>query len=253
MKPCVIFDNHYKNIIMKPIKWTFLLFTSFLFTIAAQAQTVDEIINKHIEAIGGKENWLKVNTFKMEANISVQGMEIPVNIFQIHNKASKQEYTVMNMTGYTILTSEAGWSFNPMMGQSKPEPMTKDDVELGKESLDIQGDMLDYAAKGSKAELMGKEDVDGTSCYKLKLTRKSGNEYVYFIDPSNYYIIRSMNKVKANGQEVEQKVNFSNYQKLPEGIVVPLTMENSSIPAPINVKKVEVNAPIDESVFKVAQ
>jgi hypothetical protein len=62
-----------------------------------------------------------------------------------------------------------------------------------------------------------------------------------------------MNKVKANGQEVEQKVNFSNYQKLPEGIVVPLTMENSSIPAPINVKKVEVNAPIDESVFKVAQ
>jgi hypothetical protein len=99
---------------------------------------------------------------------------------------------------------------------------------------------------------MGKEDVDGTECFKLKLTRKSGNEYVYFIDPSNYYIIRSLNKVKANGQEIEQKVNFSNYKKLPEGIVVPLTMENSSIPAPINVKKVEVNVPIEDAVFKVA-
>ena len=237
---------------MKPINLTFLLLASFLFNLTLQAQTVDEVISKHIEARGGKENWIKVNSFKMEANISVQGMEIPVNIFQVHNKAQKQEYTVMNMTGYTILTSEAGWSFNPMMGQSKPEPMTKDDVELGKESLDIQGDLLDYAAKGSKAELMGKEDVDGTECFKLKLTRKSGNEYVYFIDPSNYYIIRSLNKVKANGQEIEQKVNFSNYKKLPEGIVVPLTMENSSIPAPINVKKVEVNVPIEDAVFKVA-
>jgi hypothetical protein len=249
---CIIFGYKYKIIVMKPIKLTFLLLASFLFNLTLQAQTVDEVISKHIEAIGGKENWIKVNSFKMEANISVQGMEIPVNIFQVHNKAQKQEYTVMNMTGYTILTSEAGWSFNPMMGQSKPEPMTKDDVELGKESLDIQGDLLDYAAKGSKAELMGKEDVDGTECFKLKLTRKSGNEYVYFIDPSNYYIIRSLNKVKANGQEIEQKVNFSNYKKLPEGIVVPLTMENSSIPAPINVKKVEVNVPIEDAVFKVA-
>lgn len=237
---------------MKPIKWTFLLLASFLFNLTLQAQTVDEVINKHIEAIGGKENWLKVNSFKMEANISVQGMDIPVNIFQVHNKAQKQEYTVMNMTGYTILTSEEGWSFNPMMGQSKPEQMAKEDVEMGKETLDIRGDLLDYAAKGSKAELMGKEDVDGTSCFKLKVIRKSGNEFVYFIDPSNYYVKRTINKIKANGQEVEQKVNFSNYQKLPEGIVVPLTMENSGIPAPINVKKVEVNVPIDDSVFKVA-
>jgi hypothetical protein len=237
---------------MKPIKLSFLLVASFLFTLSLQAQTVDEVINKHIDAIGGKENWLKVSSFKMEANISVQGMEIPVNIFQVHNKAQKQEYTVMNMTGYTILTSEGGWSFNPMMGQSKPEPMTKEEVELGKESLNIQGDFLDYAAKGSKAELMGKEDVDGKQCFKLKVTRKSGNELVYFIDPSNYYIVRLSNKVKANGQEMDQKINFSNYQKLPEGIVVPLTMENSSIPAPINVKKVEVNVPIEDSVFKVA-
>jgi hypothetical protein len=236
---------------MKPIKLSFLLVVSFLFTLSLQAQTVDEVITKHIDAIGGKENWLKVSSFKMEANISVQGMEIPVNIFQVHNKAQKQEYTVMNMTGYTILTADAGWNFNPMMGQSKPEPMTKDDVEKGKESLDIQGDLLDYSAKGSKAELMGKEDVDGTECFKLKLTRKSGNEFVYFIDPSNYYIIRAVSKVKANGQEVEQKINFSNYKKLPEGIVVPLTMENSGIPAPINVKKVEVNVPIDDAVFKV--
>ena len=39
---------------------------------------------------------------------------------------------------------------------------------------------MDYKAKGNTVELMGKEDVEGTPAYKLKVTKKSGNiEYDY--------------------------------------------------------------------------
>jgi outer membrane lipoprotein-sorting protein len=216
-----------------------------------QAQTVDEVVGKYIDAIGGKENWKKVNSMKMEASLSVQGMDVPINIYQINNKAMRTDYTVMNMTGYTIVTMDSGWNFNPMQGQSKPEPMTADELNLQKDNLDIQGDLLDYKDKGHKVELLGKEDVDGTECIKLKLTRKSNNETVYFIDPSNYYVIRTVSKIKVNGQEVEQKANLSNYQKLPEGILIPFTMENAGAPAPIMIKKAEINPTIDPSLFKI--
>jgi hypothetical protein len=159
----------------------------------------------------------------------------------------------MNMTGYTIISSEGGWSFSPMEGQTKPEPMTADALKAAQDGLDIQGDLLDYAAKGHKVEYLGKEDVDGTEAFKIKVVRKSGNEVVYFIDPSNYYIIKVANKMKVNGQEIEQKVNLSNYQKLPEGIVVPFTMEMPGVPAPVAIKKVEVNPTIDPALFKPAQ
>jgi hypothetical protein len=60
-----------------------------------------------------------------------------------------------------------------------------------------------------------------------------------------------VSKITANGQEVESKVNLSNYQKLPIGIFIPFTMENSALPAPITLTKVEVNIKIEDTVFQV--
>jgi hypothetical protein len=236
---------------MKPFKLVSLVMIAFLLSGTIFAQTADEVVAKHIEAIGGKDNWKKINSMKMEANVNAQGMDVPVIIYQIHNKASKQEYTVMNMTGYAIVTNEAGWNFNPFAGQTAPEPMTADELKAGQENLDIQGEFLDYKEKGHTVELMGKEDVDGTECFKLKLTRKSGRESIYFVDPKTYYIVRAVSKLKLNGQDIEQNINMSNYQKLPEGIVIPYTMENGQAPAPINIIKVEVNPKLDDAIFQV--
>jgi len=238
---------------MKKIKFLSLLVAATFLTVAAWAQSAEEIVAKHIDAIGGAENWKKVNSIRQEATLSVQGMDIPVVVTLVHNKGSKQEFTVMGMTGYTIITNEGGWSFNPMMGQSKPEPMTNDMLKYGKDQLDAQGEFLNYKEKGHAIESLGKEDVDGTECFKIKLTRKSGTESVFFIDPKTFYPIRISSKVVADGQVFESIINLSNYQKLPEGIVVPFTMENSQMPAPITMTKIIVNAPVDEVIFKVAQ
>ena len=238
---------------MKTIKFLTLSILAIFATAMSFAQTADELINKHIDAIGGKENWKKVNSMRSEATLSTQGIDIPVVITQVHNIGMKQEFTVMGMSGYSIIGVDGGWNFNPMQGQQKPEPITQDELNIGKEQLDLQGEFLDYKEKGHTIELLGNEDVDGTSCYKLKLTRKSGREATYLLDPKTFYIIRAISKMTANGQEIESTINLSNYQKLPAGIVVPFTMENTMLPAPINMNKIEVNVAVDQSIFKVQQ
>ncbi|HPI53537.1 MAG TPA: hypothetical protein PLU10_02525, partial [Chitinophagaceae bacterium] len=56
------------------------LFILALFTQTSQAQSLDEIVNKHIEAVGGKDNWMKVKSLKTSAVLKAQGAEINMTI-----------------------------------------------------------------------------------------------------------------------------------------------------------------------------
>jgi len=150
-----------------------MLFTG---TFAAQAQNVDEIIQKHVTAIGGADNWKKINSMKTTAAINAGGMEIPVTIFSVNGKAERVDFTVNGITGYVILTTNAGWSYSPLQGQTKPEPMTAEEVKESQDQLDLAHELVDYKAKGNTVTYIGKDDVEGTECYKLKVVCKSGKE-----------------------------------------------------------------------------
>lgn len=213
-----------------------------------KAQTADEIVNKHIEAMGGKEAWNKVNSIVTVGTLQIQGAEIGVTSTTLNGKGARQDISAMGMNGYSIITPTAGWNFMPFQGQKAPEPVTADDLKEAQEGLDVQGNLLDYKTKGHTIELVGKDDVDGTEAFKLKETLKSGKIETLFIDPTTYYIIRQISKQKANGKEADVTTNFSNYQKLPEGITVPMSI---TLPfGELKITKVEINKPVDEAIFK---
>ncbi len=222
-----------------------MLFAGFTTT---KAQTADEIIQKHVTAIGGLDNWKKITSIKSIGSINAGGTEIPVTTIVLNGKGARMEVTMNGMTGYQIMTTKDGWGYFPMYGQKKPEAVPADMVEQLQDGLDVQGPLVDYKAKGNKVVYLGKDQVEGTECYKLKVTYKNGKEETIYLDASNYYHIRTVDKIKANGKEEETIVNYSNYQKLPEGIVVAMTTDEGM--GAITFKTIEVNKPVDESIFK---
>lgn len=231
--------------IIKLLSISFLLISSSL---ALHAQTADEIASKMITAIGGADAWKKVNSIKMSGTLQVQGADIEVVATVLNGKGARQDISFQGMQGYSIITPKEGWNFMPFQGQAAPEAMTADDLMQSQDQLDAQGAILDYKLKGHKLDYLGMDDVEGTNAYKLKLMLKSGKEATMFVDPKTFYVMRSVTKQKANGQEVEQQTDMSNYQKLPEGIVVA-----KSITLPIGelvINKIEINGKVDESDFK---
>ncbi|MGN6164366.1 MAG: hypothetical protein ACTHOF_07490 [Flavisolibacter sp.] len=214
----------------------------------AKAQTADDIIAKHVQAMGGKEAWGKINSIQEQGILNVNGTEISFTIIALHNKGSRQNISVAGLQGYTIYTPSSGWNFFPWQGHMKAEALTAEDVNENQDNLDVQGPLVDYKEKGHSAEYLGTDDFEGTDCYKIKLTEKSGKVITFYIDPSNYFIIHTVTLTKANGQEVETKTDYSNYQKLPEGVWVAMNISNGG--NPLKIKKVEVNTSIDENTFK---
>lgn len=241
---------------MKSVK-LFSLFVATAFSFATvKAQTADEVINKHLEAVGGTENWKKVNSLVQTGTMAVQGMSIDVVNTVVHQKGSRQDITIMGMANYVIITPTAGWTFMPIQQKTEVEPMTEEQVKQGQDALDVQGSLVDYKAKGSTVELIGKEDVDGTECFKLKVIKKDGGVETNFIDPKTYYIVKSTQVRKTDGQEAEVSYTFSNFTKLPEGIVVAMGMTvplGPGMNADFTIAKVEVNKAVDEAIFKPAK
>ncbi len=216
--------------------------------LSAQAQTADEIVQKHIAAIGGQDVWKKLKSIKMIGSLNINGTEIPISVTTVHGKGQRSDISFNGMSGYEIITTTEGWSLSPFGGQSKPEAMTEAEVKQQQDGLDIQGALIDYKAKGNKIDFLGKDNLEGTDVYKLKVTHANGNIETMYFDASSYYHIRSVEKIKVDGKEIEDVTNYSNYKKLPEGIVFPMSIESEG--GPMVVKTVEVNKVVDESIFK---
>ena len=111
---------------MKTTKIIITIFAVFV-SINPFAQTADEIVKSHIDAIGGQANWDKVKSIRMETTMKQQGAEMTIIVTQVDKKEMRQDINVMGMSGYTIVTTKEGWNFMPWQGQTKAEAMTPDD------------------------------------------------------------------------------------------------------------------------------
>jgi uncharacterized protein YxeA len=232
---------------MKYFKHTLLAVAMICAGFVSKAQTAEEIIQKHFTAIGGLDNWKKVNSIIMHAVTNANGTEIPITLTILQGKGMKVEYTFSGMTGWAIITDKAGWNYSPFGGQTKPEAIPEEALKQSQDQLDAQGALVDYQAKGSTVTFLGKDEVEGTECYKIKVNYKTGKEETMFFDATNYYHIRSKSKITANGKEMEVTSNMGDFKKLPEGIVYPMSMDNGN--GPMTIKSIEINKPLAENFF----
>ena len=226
---------------------SFILLTNTLF----YAQTVDEIVDKHLEAMGGKDKLNSLTSVMMEGKVSAQGMEIPMNTIVVHNKGFRLDFSVMGMDAWIIMRPDSGWSFMPFQGQTVPEAIPEDQLKEGVDKLDLSTELCDFKAKGHTVEYLGMDDVEGTECYKLKCVTKNGKLTYYLLDPSNYYIVKSISKEKAGGREFNSETKFSNYKKIDGGYIFPHTIE--SMNGPVEMVKITVNNSIPASKFTLSK
>lgn len=234
------------------LSFMFIVFLSF----TTIAQTADEIIEKNITAMGGRKIIDGMTSMKMVAHFELQpGMTAPITMLIKDSKKIKTEVTIQGMTMTQAFDGESGWKINPFGGKTEAEKMTDEEIKEMKDQANIKGDLYDYKKDGSKVEFMGKEDMEGTEVYKLKLTKKDGDIFYFFIDAETNLLLKQMTTRKMEDKEVTLNTIMSNY-KMVDGMMFPFNIEtrgdDSSTPGfLINFDTIELNPKIDDSVFKM--
>ncbi len=213
----------------------------------SKSQTADEIINKYLDAIGGKENWKKIKSIRMEGAVQVQGLEIPFTMQAVQDKGFRTDGEFQGNSFIDITTPTKGWSQNPMAGKATLQPISDDELKQKLDELDVQGPFVDYKEKGSVVEFLGKDEEDGNEYYKLKLTTKNNNETTYFFDTKTYLVYKQETLTKQQGQDVKVTVKSLDYQSVDGGVKMPFKMDQGAMI--LAAKKYVVNPTIDEKIF----
>jgi hypothetical protein len=214
----------------------------------AQAQSVDEIVDKYIAALGGKENMLSLKTIKMEGTMSTQGVDLTLTNTRSHGIGIRLDIEVMGSSNYQVANTTKGSAFWPVRGMSAPEDMDADQFKSAQIQMDIQGALCNYKEKGTTVELVGKETIDGSEAHNLKLTFKNGIVTNYFIDSKTYRLVKSLGKQSFNGTEMEVATSYDDFKQNADGFWFPysvITMQGT-----INYDKISTNIPVDESIYK---
>lgn len=234
---------------MKLLKLGLLASATLLCGINSFAQTADEIVAKHIEALGGKDKIAAIKSIHLETSSQIMGNDAPGNVTILNGKGFKSETEFNGSKMIQCYTDKGGWATNPMSGNT-PEAMPEEQYKSGKAQLYVGGELFDYAAKGSKVELLGK---DG-NLYKIKLTTKDSSETTYYIDPATYYVTKLTKTGQAMGQQVEITINYSDYKKTDYGFTIPYTTQldfGGMFSVAIATKKVDINPPVDPKIFEM--
>jgi outer membrane lipoprotein-sorting protein len=229
----------------------FLLSVSFLLAVVLiNAQSLEDIINKY--TVANKLDKIKdFKTIKITAKMSMMGMDMPMEMWMKNPNKIK---SVTNFNGQEIVQvfdGEKGYMINPMAGSNEPVEMTAEQLKDIVKSNMFQNSMADYLKNG-KLTLEGEDNVNGKAAFKVKADLDGGNSSTMFIDKSTYLLLKNVTDVNQGGMAVTVESFPSDYSET-NGILLPMktTTSANGMEIVMTFTKVEVDIPMEDSIFKI--
>ena len=245
------------------------------------AMTAEQIIERNVTARGGLQAWRGVQTLSMSGKLEaggnesstypVQGVKGGVQLpkrpaeqmqlpFRLESKRSRKLRLEIDFRGQTAIQTydgTHGWKLRPFLNRHEVEPFTADEMKAAAFQSDLDGPLVDYAAKGTKAELEGTEKVEGKDNYRLKLTFKDGQSQHVWVDAKTFL----ESKIEGTPRRLDGKYHpveiYYREYKTVSGIVVPYVTETKvqgvKQTEKIEVEQVVVNPRVEDSRFAKLQ
>jgi hypothetical protein len=229
-----------------------ILVTIAFFSFTAEAQTVDEVIAKNVQAHGGAQKLKSVKSLRTIAKFS-QG-SFRADVRQENKRADKvrEEFIIQGLAQVQAYDGRTGWQISPFGGRKDPELLSQDDLKSLVVDADIDGPLVDYKEKGHKAELVGHDSMEGTDCFKIKLSMKNGDVRYYYLDADSYLELKLEIQTTIRGALQESETYYGDYEQV-NGIYYPFALEQaqkgSASRAQISVVKIEQNIPLEDTHF----
>jgi hypothetical protein len=254
-----------------------------------------EIVDKNVAARGGLQAWRAVQTMSMTGKLGAGGdqraplavpvpgkkfsaqtrsprrteeVQLPFVMEMKRSRKMRLEVEFNGQTAIQVFDGTNGWKLRPFLNRREVEPYTTDEMKMASTQPDLDGFLVDYAAKGTQIELVGLEKVEGRDTYKVKLTSKNGQMIHVWIDAQSFLESKIEGQPRRlDGTYHPVEVYYRDYRPV-NGLQIPFVLETrvlpvakpaqgvrvTSVPAEkIIIEKVVVNPKLEDSLFAKPQ
>ncbi|HEX8979152.1 MAG TPA: outer membrane lipoprotein-sorting protein [Parasulfuritortus sp.] len=223
---------------------------------AAAKLTAAQIVDRNVVARGGLAAWRAVHTLVLSGQMEAGGTKnesLPFVLEMKRPHKSRLEIRFEGKTALQVYDGEQGWKVRPFLGRDDAEPFTPEETKLAADWGELDGPLVDYAAKGTTVALEGMEDVEKHPAYRIKLTMKDGAVRHVWIDASTFL----ERKIEGDQHRLDGKMrNVAIYYrdyKAEHGLMVPhvleTVIEGGRMPHTMTIDRVTVNASLDNALF----
>jgi outer membrane lipoprotein-sorting protein len=231
----------------KLLSITFAIIITALFTVV-NGQDLNEILDQHFSVVG-QEKLAEVKTITVYGKIMQIGNEFTFVQKMKNPNKFRMEANIQGQQMIQAFDGENGWYIAPWISPD-PQDLTGVQLKQAREQTNIEGDLYNWEEKGHQAEYMGAEDMEGTEVYKIKLTKKEGDEIFYFIDSESYVMLKEARKITVEGNEIEIESFPGNYEMI-NGIAFPMSIKTNTMGQETEIvfDSVKIDLEFDDSIF----
>jgi hypothetical protein len=250
-----------------------------------------QIVDKNVAARGGLQAWRAVQTLSLQGKMGAGGNQRPtLAVPTPHSKELantlprrsaeeaqlpflmemkrprkvRMELQFKGQTAVQVYDGANGWKLRPFLNRQEVEPFSQEELKIASHQDDLDGPLVDYAAKGSHVDLEGTEKVEGRDNYKLKVTEKTGHTFHMWLDTQTFLETKIEGQPRRlDGTQHPVEVYYRDFRTV-DGLQIPFVIETRVLPVGTNalglrdtpvpsekivIEKVVVNPKIEEKLF----
>jgi len=217
---------------------------------ALSAQSVDAILARHLQAMGGLEKLHAVRAMRLKGTMSTgQGVALPLVIEVARPNKHRMEIRSGDARFLQTFDGSKGWETDPASGDLRP--MTAAECRSAAGST-FDGDLIELQARGARAELVGRQLLDGRDTFQIRIIEKDGTRSFHWIDGDLFFELKREKDVDTPEGPKAQVMRFSDFRLL-EGIPTPFRLEvgmkfSTKIQV-LQIEEAQVNPLIPDSDF----
>lgn len=223
---------------------------------SGHSQTANEILEKMIEAQGGRKALEKIKDTTVSGSVEMIqfNMSASITIYMKEPNMMRADIEVMGMMITQAYDGKTAWAINPQTGST--EKMPEQQAEYTKRQA-LGNDALLHPEKyGITYTYKGKEKIEDKDYLVLEQTFSDGFKATHYVNPDTYLAYKTKApELNQMGIEVESETFMSNYKKV-DGLMVAhsiTTYQDGEEYTKMTITEVKFNSGLEDSLFKMSE